>query len=200
MKALKTSIATALFLFSALVAAADNAAAQKVVEHLHETLLKAMTGGEKLGYAGRVELLAPVIDTSFDFESIARIVTGRYWKDVKDEQRQRFTDVFRALSTATYARNFSVFAGEKFEILGAEDNRGSLVVRTQLVKSDGGTVPLNYLLRQNNGEWRIVNVVAQGVSDLSLKRADYTAVIKAEGFDSLVDRLKKKVTEMSQGS
>ena len=45
-----------------------------------------------------------------------------------------------------------------------------------------------------------MNVVAQGVSDLSLKRADYTAVIKTEGFDSLINRLEKKIAEMSQGS
>ena len=61
-------------------------------------------------------------------------------------------------------------------------------------------MPLNYLLRQTNGQWRIMNVVAQGVSDLSLKRADYTAVIKTEGFDSLINRLEKKIAEMSQGS
>ena len=45
-----------------------------------------------------------------------------------------------------------------------------------------------------------MNVVAQGVSDLSLKRADYTAVIKSEGFDSLINRLEKKIAEMSKAS
>ena len=58
-------------------------------------------------------------------------------------------------------------------------------------------MPFNYLLRVNNGNWLILNVIAQGVSDLALKRADYAAVIKAEGFDALIDRINKKVTEMS---
>ncbi len=72
-----------------------------------------------------------------------------------------------------------------------------MIVRTELVKEDGERIPLNYMLRKSNGEWRIVNVVAQGVSDLSLKRAEYTAVIDSEGFDSLVTRLRGKVDEMA---
>ena len=69
-------------------------------------------------------------------------------------------------------------------------------MRTVLVKPDGEEIPLNYMLRESDTEWKIVNVVAQGVSDLSLKRADYTAVIKSEGFDALVSRLREKTAEM----
>ncbi|MCZ6893424.1 MAG: ABC transporter substrate-binding protein, partial [Gammaproteobacteria bacterium] len=53
--------------------------------------------------------------------------------------------------------------------------------------------------RGNDNKWLIVNVIAQGISDLSLKRADYTAVIKKEGFDSLVNRLNDKITAMLRG-
>ena len=200
MQALKLAVVTTLMLFSCLAAAVDDSAAKAVVEKLHESLLMAMRGGAQLGLKGREEMLAPVIENSFDFESICRIVTGRYWKSAGDEQKSRFTAAFKQLSVATYASNFSSFSGEKFQTEGSEADHEALIVRTTLRPATGEPVTLNYLLRHGNDGWRIMNVVAQGVSDLSLKRADYTAVIKREGFDSLINRLEKKTDEMSKGS
>ena len=189
-------------LFGAVItsALADDKTPHEVVERLHETLLQAMSEADQLGYEGRYDLIDPVVSESFDFNTIARIVTGRYWKEIKDAQRDSFKDVFTKLSTATYAHNFSGFSGERFETITTEESRGGFIVKTALVKSDGEKIPFNYLLRGNDNEWFIVNVIAQGVSDLSLKRADYTAVIKNEGFDSLVNRLNDKLTAMEHGS
>lgn len=200
MQALKLAVVTTLMLFSCLAAAVDDSEAKAVVEKLHESLLTAMRGGAQLGLKGREELLAPVIESSFDFGSICRIVTGRYWKSASDEQKSRFTSAFKTLSVATYASNFSSFSGEKFQTEGSEADHEALIVRTTLRPAKGEPVTLNYLLRQGHDGWRIMNVVAQGVSDLSLKRADYTAVIKSEGFDSLINRLEKKTAEMGKGS
>lgn len=159
-----------------------------------------MTGADQLGYDGRYDLISPIVEASFDFNTIARIVTGRYWADIADDQRDRFKTLFKELSTATYASNFSEFSGERFETITTEERRGGFVVKTALVKSDGEKIPFNYLLRGNDKAWFIVNVIAQGVSDLSLKRADYTAVIKSEGFDSLMNRLNDKIAAMEPGS
>ena len=102
------------------------------------------------------------------------------------------------MSAATYASNFDGFSGEVFETVSTETKRGNLVVKTVIVTGDGERVPLDYVLRQSDGVWRIVNVIAEGVSDLSLKRAEYTAVIKSEGFDSLVSRLDGKIADYGQ--
>lgn len=173
-----------------------SAAATEVVETLHATLLDAMQRAGELGFGGRYALLEPVLAKRFDFATIGRIVTGRYWGEADEARREAFLEAFAALSAATYATNFSGYAGERFETRGSEKSRGSLIVRTVLVKPDGEEIPLNYMLRESDNGWKIVNVVAQGVSDLSLKRADYTAVIKSEGFDALVSRLREKTDEM----
>ena len=188
-----------LLLAATTLAAAGEKSPHEVVERLHETLLQAMTDAEQLGYDGRYDLIRPIVEESFDFNTIARVVTGRYWKDIGDDQRDEFKNVFRQLSTATYAINFAGFSGERFETITTEELRSGFVVKTALIKSDGEKIPFNYLLRGNDNEWFIVNVIAQGVSDLSLKRADYTAVIKSEGFDSLVNRLNDKIAAMEQG-
>ena len=200
MNRIRKLICVALIALSGMTLAAEEQAPRAVVERLHETLLEAMTRAEQLGYEGRFNLIRPVIDDSFDINTIARIVTGRYWKDTDPAQRDSFKNVFRKLSAATYATNFSGFSGERFETILTEKSRRGVIVKTALIKADGEKIPLTYLLRGNDNKWLIVNVIAQGISDLSLKRADYTAVIKKEGFDSLLSRLNDKITAMLRGS
>jgi phospholipid transport system substrate-binding protein len=185
-------IALTLWLaLSAPLQAADQTP-QATVEMLHAALLEAMQKGPALGFDGRAALLAPVLGEVFDFETIARVVTGRHWATLAADKRREFIDVFARLSTATYAENFKAHAGEKFETRGSESRKNAELVRTVLVKTDGKEISLNYLLAED-GVWRIVNVIAEGVSDLSLKRAEYTAVIGSDGIDGLIAKLNAKV-------
>ncbi len=179
---------------AAVAAAAEPLDAGKaVVEKLHATLLQVMMEADTLGYVGRVDRLDPVLAETIDFKTISRIVTGKHWKSLAAEKRGDFVTLFANLSAATYASNFDGFSGEVFTTLGVEERRGNLLVKTVIVTGDGDRVTLDYVLRDADGMWRIVNVIADGVSDLSLKRADYTAVIKSEGFDSLVAKLNGKI-------
>ena len=185
--------AASALLLCALSNVASAAGASSVVEQLHATLLAVMQDATKLGYAGREAKIAPTLDATFDFETIGRVVTGRYWKDMSSEKRSQFIDTFRKLSAATYAENFDGYDGEVFKTLDEETKKGAALVRTQLVKSDGKAVSLNYVLNQHGADWRIVNVVAEGVSDLALKRTEYGAVIAKEGIDALIAKLNAKI-------
>ncbi|MGE3774931.1 MAG: ABC transporter substrate-binding protein [Gammaproteobacteria bacterium] len=164
-----------------------------VVEKLHGTLLTMMKDAAKLGYDGRVKTVAPVLDSTFDFQTIGRVVTGRHWKALAADKRDSFVATFARLSAATYAENFDGHAGETFKTLSEEIKKGAALVKTQIVKADGKTVSLNYVLNQRDGAWRIVNVIAEGVSDLALKRSEYGAVIAKEGIDALIAKLNAKI-------
>lgn len=169
------------------------AEATAVVEMLHTALLQTMKDAKTLGFKGRVEKLGPVLDATFDFPAIAKVATGRHWQSMQESQREAFLQVFRELSVATYADNFSGYAGESFETIGHEQKKNAELVRTNIVTGEGKRVSLNYVLARNSQDWRIVNVVAEGVSDLALKRSEYDGIIAAEGVDSLVAKLKAKV-------
>ncbi|MEM7467991.1 MAG: ABC transporter substrate-binding protein [Pseudomonadota bacterium] len=190
-----TLIACVFFTITNVVAA-EKEAAVDTVEKLHSTLVEVMQQASALGFQGRVEKLHPVLDETFDFATISRIVTGQHWKTLDDEKRASFVDIFRRLSAATYASNFSGFSGEQFKTISVDEKRGRFVVRTMIVKQDGEEISLDYVVTNNDGVLQIVNVIAQGVSDLSLKRADYTAVLDSEGFDGLLGRLDQKITQL----
>ena len=177
----------------------DTGGPEQIVNQLHETLLKGMREGERLGYKGRVELLAPVIGHTHDLDFIARTTLGANWTQLDAEQQRTFTDVFRKLSIGTYAGWFKSYDGERFEFLEQQSMpRDQILVRSRLVPLKGEPVRFDYILRHGKGGWRIVNILADGVSDLALKRVEYRAVLQRDGFSTLIDMLKKKIVLTEQ--
>jgi phospholipid transport system substrate-binding protein len=170
----------------------------RIVENLHATLLGVMKDAKKTGYADRYKRLAPVIKKTFDLPFIARIVVGRYWWTFTNDQKTKFVKAFERLSIATYAHRFAGFSGEKFQLVSEKKSRqGRMTVKSLLIKSDGEKVELDYTLSGHNKQWRVINVTANGISDLSLKRSDYTAFLKKKGVDALIDKLDEKISSYS---
>ncbi len=139
--------------------------ATDVVENLHRTLLIVMKDGNQIGYQGRYDRLAPVITAGFDMPFIAKTAVGRYWETFNNEQKSKFVETFSKLSIATYAFHFDVYSGERFNFILEKDLRdGQILIQTQLIKSDGGKVQLDYVLHRNEDQWYIINVITDGVS------------------------------------
>jgi phospholipid transport system substrate-binding protein len=177
----------------------ERAGPEQIVDQLHDALIKAMREGPKLGYQGRYDLLAPVVDQTHDLDFIARTALGANWTQLTAEQRRAFTDVFRKLSIGSYAGWFKSHEGERFEFLERQSMpRDQIMVRTRLVQTGGEPVRFDYVLREGKEGWRIVNVLADGVSDLALKRVEYRAILQRDGFAALIDMLKKKVVLTEQ--
>ena len=186
-----------LLLAPAVAPAADTAA--KVVKVLHSELLIVMKQAKKLGYAGRYQRLAPTVTASYDFPYISKVVVGRYWRSFTTDQKSQFIDIFSKLSIATYANRFDGYSGERFKTISEEElKRGHRLVKTVLIKANGEEIELDYILHQKNEQWRIINVIAEGVSDLSLKRADYTSYLKKYSFDALLEKLNEKINQYAK--
>jgi phospholipid transport system substrate-binding protein len=177
-----------------LVSGGDTAV--QVIDKLHAELLAVMKHADELGYTGRYQRLAPFVTSSYDLPFIARVVVGRHWKDFSDAQKSKFIDTFTRLSIGTYADRFAGYSGERFRTISNEESRrGRRLVKTELIKPDGEKIPLDYILHDKDNQWRIINVIAAGVSDLSLKRADYSSFLKREGFDALLVNLDNKIKQ-----
>ena len=183
--------------------AAQDSDAVATVDKLHAALLDIMQNAESLGLAGRRERIAPVIQESLDLPFIARFALGRYVSGMSAEQQDAFVDVFSRWTIVHYASRFNGYSSERFKTTSSKPaRRGRVLVRTVLEVNDdpAENVTLDYLLHETDGEWRIVNVIANGVSDLSLKRADYGAVIKSQGLDSLVSKLDAQISDLESGN
>jgi phospholipid transport system substrate-binding protein len=192
-----------LGVFAALVLMSSNAhavTAVGVIEKFHAALLDVMRSADKLEYAGRYRALAPRVAESFDLKFMAQVSSGRYWKAFDAAQRDHMVNAFRRFTVASYASRFKSYAGQKFETLGEEKRpRGTTIVRTVLVKKDGETVSLEYLLRPVGESWRIVDIYLKGrYSELATRRSEYTSVLRRNGLDSLLAIVDKKIANLEK--
>jgi phospholipid transport system substrate-binding protein len=168
--------------------------AKDVVINFQNQLIETMKQGEKLGYSGRYKKLKSTVESSHYLTKIARIVVGKQWKNFSDAQKLQLTDVFSRLSISTYAHNFKSHSGESFTFVSEEETaRGGKIIHSVLVLPEDKDVKFDYMLKKKGNSWRIINIIASGVSDLALKRSEYTSVLKREGFEALIAKISKKI-------
>jgi len=186
----------------ALVSDAHASTPKSVVEEFHTRLIGIMRDADSLGFEGRCDRLEAAMGELFDIPFMAQKSVGRYWKATTPEERTELLNTFERFTVSNYAGNFDAYDGEAFETQDVVDStHGTKLVRTRLLASDGEVVQLNYRLRQVDGSWKIVDVYLNGtVSELALRRSEYSALIKREGFDSLIVALNEKIADLANGA
>lgn len=199
-------IAVTLVFFSMDLAVAQNETplnARQVVETFQAKLIEVMKQGKKLGYQGRYEKLDPAVRASHDLKRIARITVGREWSKLSEQQKEQWIDVFSRLSVSSYAHNFKDFSGESFRFESEEETpnkRGIIVHSFFMIPDEKKEVKFDYLMKKSGDSWLIINIIANGVSDLALKRSEYSSILDREGYNALISKVTEKIEKYSQQS
>ncbi len=173
---------------------ADELSARQVVEEFQNELIAVMKQGQALGFKGRYDKLDPAVRKSHDLPKIARIVVGKQWEELSAEQQAKLETVFSQLSISAYAHNFNDYSGESFTFVSEEETgRGGVVIHSDLHIPGEKDVKFDYMMKKKDDGWRIINIIADGVSDLALKRSEYTSVLSKDGFDTLIAKITEKI-------
>ena len=173
---------------------------QNSVRGFYDTLLTTMKDGRTLGQSGRNARLAPVVDRVFDVPFMTRLAIGPSWATFSPAQQQQLTEAFRHYITATYADRFDSYSGQQLQVTGERPYNADVIVQTRIVKSDGETTTLNYLMRQNQGSWKISDVYLDGtISQLAVQRSEFYSILRRDGIDGLVMALNRKVDLLGHG-
>ncbi len=189
---LKPLIFTLLFVSLRLYADAGPVA---TVESLHHALLTIarMTGEDN--FEKKYALLEPTIRKSFDFRKIATLVTGHYWENGLKSEQENFEKSLLSTAVHNYVLNFDGNSSLQFELVKKKIRKNKAVVETSLISSGESITKLKYVLYKREERWFIVNVVAKGVSDLSLKRADYMRFLESNTLGNLAKKLHARTKE-----
>lgn len=177
----------------------ENGRAARVVDQLHSALLDVMQNADSLGYEGRHEKLAPVLSEVFDIPYMAQKSVGRHWKRADATKREKLVATFTRFTIANYAGRFDGYSGQNFETFQEEPSlRETVLVHSRLIESGSEPVQLNYRLREANGSWKIIDVYLNGtVSEVALRRSEYSSLIQREGFDALLTALDEKIADLA---
>ena len=175
--------------------------ATKTVERLNAAIAEILPNAEQLGYAGRFERLKPVIGDAFDVDFMAEKSLGRHWKDLSDEQKKQWADAFREFTIANYAANLDRNTGQRFELLGEEAaEHDTVLVRGRVVDPTAAPFDLNYRHHRTPKGPRVIDVQIKGtVSELALRRADFTSVVARDGFDALLTTIRSRIADLAAG-
>jgi phospholipid transport system substrate-binding protein len=140
-------------------------------------------------------LVNEVVIPHFDFVSMSKWVLGKTsWRGASEGQREEFIGEFRTLLVRTYAKALLEYSEQAIEYLPTEDNPNSnlVVVKTKINQAGSDAVPIDYRMHVSSGEWKVVDIVVDGVSLVSTYRGSFASEIKKNGLDSLINKLSQR--------
>ena len=173
----------------------------KVVERLNAAIGEVLPKAEELGYEGRFQRLKPAMEQAFDVEFMAEKSLGRHWKDLKDEQKKEWVAAFRDFMVANYAANLDKNTGQKFEVIGEEKaEHDTTLVKGRVVDPAAAPFDLSYRLHPTPKGPRIIDVqIKNTVSELALRRADFTSLVARDGFGALLTTIRSRIADLAAG-
>ena len=193
----------ALLLPAALIAVARAAEAvpgpapQELIETTARRLLEALDADRELAKKdpSRVrKLVDEILLPHFDTDYSARLVLGRHWRAATPEQRRRFIDAFYQSLLRNYGSALADFTADRLVVLPfrGDLSAGQAVVRTEVKRSNGQRVPVNYSLHATPQGWKAWDVTIEGISYVRNFRNDVGAEVDQAGLDSVIKRLESE--------
>lgn len=132
----------------------------------------------------------------FDVPVIARLVLGKHWRKIDDTQRSEFVSVFEDVMVQQSLLIFGKYAGETFDVKKVGPDRANpklLAVSTQINRPNGAVAKVDWRLRKRGKDYKIIDIVAEGISMALTLRQEYDSVIQQNGgkVEHLIEKLRK---------
>lgn len=183
-----------------LPARAANPAAAAPIQHLYDALLAVMKAGSTTPFAQRFNQLAPTVDAVIDLPAILETSVGPAWDALTADQQSALRKAFRRYTIATYVSSFDAFTGQRLEI--SPDTRplpnSEQVVSSHIIPKSGDSHRLDYVMRQVDGAWKVVDVLADGtISRVAVQRSDFRRLLSQGGSAALVVSLQSKADQLA---
>ncbi len=130
----------------------------------------------------------------FDLGLIGRFALGRHWRTATPEQRNDFQGLFEEYILKIYSRRLGGYAGETFKVITARPaGSKDAMVRTLIARPSGPPIKADWRVRASGDQYKIIDVMVEGVSMAVTQRSEFGAVIKNGGFEGLLAALRARV-------
>jgi phospholipid transport system substrate-binding protein len=185
--------AIALAALAATPARADDGP-EALVKRVSEEVLTTIRSDPKI-QAGDQASIRDLIEVKlvphFDFMRMTALAMGRNWRNATPEQQKQLADGFRALLVRTYAGALNQYRSETIEYKPLRMNPADteVTVRTQVTKTSGSPVQIDYSMEKMPDGWKAYDVIVAGVSLVTNYRDEFNAQIKNGGIDGLIKTL-----------
>lgn len=188
MKLLSALLLASFCFVMASVHAADSAedALRKAVDDVL-AITKNSQGGQ-----GMANKLQPVLEKHVCFESMTRRAIGPGWRQMTPEQQKEATRLFTKLVIRSYSEKFTPGQQPAIDFLKGKSPAPDKAEIPTSVIYKGSRYTVTYRL-ENRGQWRVTDILAEGVSLVANYRAQFDPLVKKSGPDALINSLKQSV-------
>lgn len=178
---------------------ADTSPLQSTQEFVNQALK--IMADKQTPVADRKRQLRALIEPRFDFTEMARQALGRHWRSLKPDQRQDFADVFKGFMESAYLSRIGDYSGQRVEFVKQSSlGAGYAQVNSNIVQVGKPPIPVNYLLEQTDGNWRVYDVTVDNISIIQNYQNQFNRVINENGFEKLLADLKAKQQQLGASS
>lgn len=193
---LRVHLPIVLLLFALTAAAADYSTPMGRVRDSIERVI-AILKDTTLDREARWQKIAGVINDGFDFRSMSQSVLAVHWKEATPEERERFTEFFSQYIEETYRSKIEAYTDQEIRY-GSEVIRDDRAVVETVIVTSNAEIPVNFKLKNNNGQWYAYDVVIEGVSLVANYRATFAAIVKNEGMDGLLSDIQRRIAKYKE--
>jgi phospholipid transport system substrate-binding protein len=137
---------------------------------------------------------------NFDTPAISRFVLGKHWRGASTAERQDFVDAFEEMNTRQFLTMVGEFSQEMFSVVKVQEDaaKPSLsLVSTKIAQSEGEPISAVWRVRNNDGQYKILDIVVEGVSMAITLRHEYGTVVKSDGVDGLIAIMREKNAKLA---
>ncbi len=149
--------------------------------------------------ADKLTQIRQIADQHIDFEALARLSLGQYWRDLSDSQKAEFVKEFENHVSTVHGKVFDEYVDEDVTIIGdRQEQRGDYTVQTRIVANriEAGrrkdVADVDYRLRQKDNRWQVIDITIDGVSMAMNFRAQFQEIMANGGYDRLIKLLREK--------
>ena len=182
-------LSIALLLTTARGAAAG-APTDQLRQHIDE-VLKVVQSPEH-GTPAEAKVIRTIATKIFDFQETAKRSLGPHWQQRTPPQREEFTKLFTDLLEHSYVTRIQQYAGEKIEYVSETVEGDQATVKTRIVTKKGTEVPIEYRMMRESDQWRVYDVMIEGVSLISNYRTQFNKIIRTSSYDDLIAKMRAK--------
>jgi phospholipid transport system substrate-binding protein len=154
-----------------------------------------------LSQTDKEQELRNVFTRNFDVPAISRFVLGRHWRSASEGERLGFIEAFEEMNARKFLELVGDFSEEMFSVGTVQQDAAKpnlFLVNTKVAQSQGESLSVDWRVRNQEGQYRVIDVVVEGMSMGITLRQEYGAVIKTHGVDGLVGMMRKKRAEIQQ--
>ena len=141
-----------------------------------------------------LDLVEAKILPHFNFTRMTRLAMGKNWSKAAPQQQREIVNQFRTLLVRTYYKALSVYSDHTIKVTPLNNIGGNtdVTVKTQVIKSYGQPVPINYSMEKTSNGWKVYDITVAGVSLVINYRGSFNSQIRRGGIEGLLKTLAEK--------